>query len=120
MAAAPPPRSGSEFPTSQLGTANSPTRSSERGEAPEPPSSLLERVRKVLAHERRTGLADRAAVGGLEQFLRRLGSGTGLAPPTRAWCGAAARLAAGYQGQPAEARGRVVAQLLAELDALLA
>src|SRR5436190_9271722 len=79
------------------------------------PAPLLERVRKVLLHERRTGLADRAAVGGLERLLNQLAASETADAGSRRWLGEAARRATGYGAKTPDERGRLVSQLLAEL-----
>ncbi|HEX2033789.1 MAG TPA: ATP-dependent DNA helicase RecG [Chloroflexota bacterium] len=84
---------------------------------PRHPDALLERLRKVLAHEQRTGCADRATVGGLERFVRQLAL---QAPPGSrelAWLEAVQRHLHGYAGRSASERERLVEPLLARLTA---
>ncbi|MDQ3701717.1 MAG: hypothetical protein M3442_12475, partial [Chloroflexota bacterium] len=73
-----------------------------------------ERLRKVLLHEQRTGCLDRAAVGGLERFVRQLQAslGEGGLP----WLSRSASALQGYAGFSPEARRAVIARLLAQLD----
>ena len=76
-----------------------------------------ERMRKVLLHERRTGCADRAVVGGLERFVRGAGAGNGLDPGDVKWAAGALVELRGYRDKDQEARQRVVERLLGALDA---
>ena len=84
------------------------------GAAPSIPmaSGFGERMRRVLLHEQRTGCADRAAVGGLERFVRSSAAGGDLAPADLAWAKAAIRLVAGYRDRGPEERQGIVARLL--------
>jgi len=75
----------------------------------------LTRARKVLLHEQRTGHLDRAAVGGLERFVRQLRP-VGGDRTAAAWLSAAAGALEGYGTKPPPARQEVVARLLRELD----
>jgi ATP-dependent DNA helicase RecG len=79
-------------------------------------SAFKERVRKVLAHEQRTGCADRAAVGGLERFLATVGSGADLTPADLAWLHQAALAVAGYRVQDQARREDSVRALIDSLD----
>ncbi|MGH2350897.1 MAG: ATP-dependent DNA helicase RecG [Chloroflexota bacterium] len=79
-------------------------------------SALLERVRKVLLHEQRTGFGDRAVVGGLGQFVSRLHPVAELSGTDLAWLTAAQRQLGGYAALSSEARKGVVSRLLAQLD----
>jgi ATP-dependent DNA helicase RecG len=77
-------------------------------------SPALERVRKVLQHELRTGCADRAAVGGLERFLRLAEQSSGGAG--QAWCTSALAVVDGYAALSPAERERLVHRLLASLE----
>ncbi|MGI8424922.1 MAG: ATP-dependent DNA helicase RecG [Chloroflexota bacterium] len=75
-----------------------------------------ERMSKVLLHERRTGCADRAVVGGLERFVRGAGAGSGLGPRDLTWARGALRELAGYRNKDPDIRQGVVERLLLALE----
>jgi ATP-dependent DNA helicase RecG len=85
------------------------------GAATSPLPPALERLRKVLVHERRTALQDRAAVGGLERFVRQAAAAEPPESPARPWLVKAVAALAGYGAWPPERRRQVVAALLLEL-----
>jgi ATP-dependent DNA helicase RecG len=75
-----------------------------------------ERMRKVLLHEKRTGCADRAVVGGLERFIRGAGAGKGLEPGELVWARGAIHELAGYREKDQDTRQRLIERLLRALD----
>jgi ATP-dependent DNA helicase RecG len=77
---------------------------------------LLERLRKVLLHEQRTGCLDRAAVGGLERFVLQARPAL-VDAAAAAWLREAALALRGYAARPPEARQEVVGGLLRRLAA---
>ena len=78
-------------------------------------ADVLARARKVLLHEQRTGYLDRAAVGGLERFVRQLRP-VGSDRAAAAWLSAAAGALEEYGTKSPSTRQEVVARLLRELD----
>ena len=81
-----------------------------------PTEAVLDRVRKVLLHEHRTGCLDRAAVGGLERFVRSAAPAGG-APAAQAWLATASGELVNYGEQPPATREEIVSRLLDRLDA---
>ncbi|HEU5319111.1 MAG TPA: ATP-dependent DNA helicase RecG [Chloroflexota bacterium] len=75
-----------------------------------------ERMRKVLLHEQRTGFADRAAIGGLERFVRAAGTGADLGPRDLSWAKGALRELSRYRERSADERREVVERLIRALD----
>jgi ATP-dependent DNA helicase RecG len=75
-----------------------------------------ERMRKVLLHEQRTGFADRAAIGGLEQFVRAAGAAGDLTPSDLSWAKGALRALTRYRERTADERRAVVERLISALD----
>ncbi|MBI3973384.1 MAG: ATP-dependent DNA helicase RecG [Chloroflexi bacterium] len=76
----------------------------------------LDRIRRVLLHERKTGLEDRAVVGGIARFVRELAARTTAGTRSHTWLTDAARRLAGYASLPSAEREQLVVQLLWEVE----